>query len=164
MLLVIASLMFMNNDKEEKLTKNEATSYLSIYLEDEQINYIPDRESGYTLDLAKSSCNHGVTISFDYNTWSVKTNYSNYTNPDNTRVKCSLYFTDKYIEPILNGTDPILEEPLIPVTIYFTAKYSFAERGYEYSGGIYSGIFALQCGYGQVDGGSFRIVLTPSVE
>ena len=38
-------------------------------------------------------------------------------NNDNTRVKCSLYFTDKYIEPILNGTDPILQDPLIPVTI-----------------------------------------------
>ena len=47
----------------------------------------------------------------------MKTNYSNYTNNDNTRVKCSLYFTDKYIEPILNGTDPILQDPLIPVTI-----------------------------------------------
>ncbi len=32
-------------------------------------------------------------------------------------MKCSLYFTDKYIEPILNGTDPVLEDPLIPVTI-----------------------------------------------
>ena len=135
MLPVIASLMFMNNHKEEKLTKNEATSYLSIYLEDEQINYIPDRESGYTLDLTKSSCNNGVTISFDYNTWSVKTNYSNYTNPDNTRVKCSLYFTDKYIEPILNGTDPVLEEPLIPVTIEddgTVKKADLASEWYDY--------------------------------
>ena len=32
-------------------------------------------------------------------------------------MKCSLYFTDKYIEPILNGTDPVLEDPLIQVTI-----------------------------------------------
>ena len=135
MLPVIASLMFMNNHKEEKLTKNEATSYLSIYLEDEQINYIPDRESGYTLDLTKSSCNNGVTISFDYNTWSVKTNYSNYTNPDNTRVKCSLYFTDKYIEPILNGTDPVLEDPLIPVTIDsdgVVRKADLASEWYDY--------------------------------
>ena len=42
--------------------------------------------------MTKSSCNNGVTISFDYNAWSVKTNYSNYKNTDNTRVKCSLYF------------------------------------------------------------------------
>lgn len=135
MLPVIASLMFMSNHKEEKLTKNEATSYLSIYLEDEQINYIPDRESGYTLDLTKSSCNNGVTISFDYNTWSVKTNYSNYTNPDNTRVKCSLYFTDKYIEPLLNGTDPVLEDPLIPVTIDdngVVKKADLSKEWYDY--------------------------------
>ena len=77
---------------ENVVFKNEELNYLSIYLEEEQINYIPEKDSGYTLDLTKSSCNHGVTISFDYNTWSVKTNYSNYTNPDNTRVKCSLYF------------------------------------------------------------------------
>ena len=86
-------------------------------MEDEPINYIPEKDSGYTLDMTKSSCNNGVEISFDYNTWSVKTNYSNYTSQDNTRVKCSLYFTDKYIEPILNGTDPVLKDPLIPVTI-----------------------------------------------
>ncbi|HIR73896.1 TPA: hypothetical protein IAB95_00150, partial [Candidatus Ventrenecus avicola] len=49
--------------------------------------------------------------------WSVKTNYSNYTYENNERVKCSLYFTSKYVKPILNGTDPVLEEPLIPVTI-----------------------------------------------
>ena len=108
---------------------------LAIYLEDEQINYIPDRESGYTLDLTKSSCNNGVTISFDYNKWSVKTNYSNYTNTDNTRVKCSLYFTDKYIEPLLNGTDPVLEDPLIPVTIDdngVVKKADLSKKWYDY--------------------------------
>ena len=124
------------NSQKEKILKDEVQeNMLAIYLEDEQINYIPDRESGYTLDLTKSSCNNGVTISFDYNTWSVKTNYSNYTNPDNTRVKCSLYFTDKYIEPILNGTDPVLEEPLIPVTIEddgTVKKVDLASEWYDY--------------------------------
>ena len=127
--------MFHNSKKETFLKEETQENMLAIYLEDEQINYIPDRESGYTLDLTKSSCNNGVTISFDYNTWSVKTNYSNYTNPDNTRVKCSLYFTDKYIEPILNGTDPVLEEPLIPVTIEddgTVKKADLASEWYDY--------------------------------
>ena len=84
--------MLHNSKKETILKEEQEESTLAIYLEDKPINYIPDRESGYTLDLTKSSCNNGVTISFDYNTWSVKTNYSNYTNTDNTRVKCSLYF------------------------------------------------------------------------
>ena len=120
---------------ENVVLKNEELNYLAIYLEEEQINYIPDRESGYTLDLSKSSCNNGVTISFDYNTWSVKTNYSNYESADNTRVKCSLYFTDKYIEPLLNGTDPVLEDPLIPVTIEedrVVKKADLASEWYDY--------------------------------
>ena len=84
--------MLHNSNKEIILKEEQEESILAIYLENEQINYIPEKDSGYTLDLAKSGCNNGVTISFDYNTWSVKTNYSNYTNTDNTRVKCSLYF------------------------------------------------------------------------
>ena len=67
--------------------------------------------------MLNQNCTNGVEISFDYNTWTIKTNYENYESTDNTRVKCSLYFTDKYIEPILNGTDPVLENPLLPVTI-----------------------------------------------
>ena len=84
--------MLHNSNKETILKEEIQENTLAIYLEDEQINYIPEKDSGYTLDLTKSSCTNGVTIGFDYNTWSVKTNYSNYTNPDNTRVKCSLYF------------------------------------------------------------------------
>ncbi len=127
--------MLHNSNKEIILKEEQEESILAIYLENEQINYIPEKDSGYTLDLTKSSCNNGVTISFDYNTWSVKTNYSNYTNPDNTRVKCSLYFTDKYIEPVLNGTDPVLEEPLIPVTIEddgVVKKADLASEWYDY--------------------------------
>ena len=77
-----------NHILQEKSEENE----LAIYLEDEPINYIPEKDSGYTLDIEKSSCTNGVEISFDYNTWSVKTNYENYTATDNQRVKCSLYF------------------------------------------------------------------------
>ena len=50
-------------------------------------------------------------------------------------MKCSLYFTDKYIEPILNGTDPVLEEPLIPVTIEddgVVKKADLASEWYDY--------------------------------
>ena len=32
-------------------------------------------------------------------------------------TKCTLYFDRSYSEAILNGTDPVLEDPLIPVTI-----------------------------------------------
>ena len=109
--------MLYSSNKETILKEELEENILAIYLEEEQINYIPAKDSGYTLDIEKSSCTNGVEVTFDYNTWSVKTNYSNYESTNNTRVKCSLYFTSKYIEPLLNGADPVLEDPLIPVTI-----------------------------------------------
>ena len=33
------------------------------------------------------------------------------------KTRCELHFTTTYTEGILNGTDPVLEDPLIPVTI-----------------------------------------------
>ncbi len=84
--------MFQQSKKEIILKEEIEENTLAIYLEDEPINYIPEKDSGYTLDLTKSSCTNGVEISFDYNTWSVKTNYSNYNSENNQRVKCSLYF------------------------------------------------------------------------
>ena len=47
----------LHNSKKETILKEETQeNMLAIYLEDEQINYIPDSESGYTLDLEKSNC------------------------------------------------------------------------------------------------------------
>ena len=137
LIVVVGACIFMlQHTKNETILKEEIEeSALAIYLEDEPINYIPAKDSGYTLDLSKSSCTNGVEVSFDYNTWSVKTNYSNYTYQNNERVKCSLYFTSKYIEPILNGTDPILEDPLIPVTISddgVVKKADLASEWYDY--------------------------------
>ena len=127
--------MLYSSNKETILKEELEENILAIYLEEEQINYIPAKDSGYTLDLTKSSCTNGVEISFDYNTWTIKTNYENYESTDNTRVKCSLYFTDKYIEPILNGTDPVLENPLLPVTISddgVVRKADLASEWYDY--------------------------------
>ncbi len=83
----------LEHSKKEIILKEEIEeNTLAIYLEDEPINYIPEKDSGYTLDLSKSICTNGVEVTFDYNSWSVKTNYENYESNDNTRVKCSLYF------------------------------------------------------------------------
>ena len=67
------------DNRNINIVSSDDESYLAIYLEEEPINYIPEKDSGYTLDLSKSSCTNGVEVSFDYNTWSVKTNYNNYT-------------------------------------------------------------------------------------
>ena len=52
------SFKFMSNREPKILSNYEEADYLAIYLEDEQINYIPSKDSGYTLDLTKSSCNN----------------------------------------------------------------------------------------------------------
>ena len=42
----------LEHSKKETILKDEIEeNTLAIYLEDEPINYIPDRESGYTLDM-----------------------------------------------------------------------------------------------------------------
>ena len=84
--------MVQQSKKETILQEKIEENTLAIYLEDEPIHYIPEKDSGYTLDLSKSSCTNGVEVSFDYNTWTIKTNYSNYAYENNERVKCSLYF------------------------------------------------------------------------
>ena len=109
----IGVLLCNNSNKETILKEETQENMLAIYLEDEQINYIPEKDSGYTLDLTKSSCNNGVTIGFDYNTWSVKTNFQNYINPDNSRVKCSLYFkkiplATEYILSLADSSDELV--------------------------------------------------------
>ena len=92
--LVVGACFFMvqQSKKETILKEKMEENTLAIYLEDEPIHYIPEKDSGYTLDLSKSSCTNGVEVSFDYNTWTIKTNYSNYAYENNERVKCSLYF------------------------------------------------------------------------
>ncbi len=138
----------LERSKNKTILKEETQeNILAIYLEEEQINYIPEKDSGYTLDLSKSSCTNGVEVSFDYNTWSVKTNYSNYAYQNNERVKCSLYFTSKYIEPLLNGTDPVLEDPLIPVTIEddgTVRKADLASEWYDYETKQWANVVILE--------------------
>ena len=97
LILLILNISFLSIFKQEKTILQEQTkdSYLAIYLEEEQINYIPKKDSGYVLDLEKSNCSHGVTLDFDSENWFIKTNFTNYSNTDNTRVKCSLYFKQK---------------------------------------------------------------------
>ena len=105
--------MLHNSNKETILKEEIQENTLAIYLEDEQINYIPEKDSGYTLDTEKSSCTSGVTIGFDYNTWSVKTNFQNYINTDASRVKCNLYFkkvplATEYILSLADSSDELV--------------------------------------------------------
>ena len=136
----------LHNSKKETILKEETQeNMLAIYLEEEQINYIPDKESGYTLDLEKSSCTNQVDITWDNENWSIKLNYSNYESTNNTRVKCSLYFkwnkstltvnsnggswngtTEISNFEKLNGTLDVIQEPV---------RDGYEFHGWEITGG-----------------------------
>ena len=107
MVLVIS---FLKENKIKEYTSEEIE--LAIYINDEETNTIPSKDSGYYYDREKSSCTNGAYINWDSISWSpVVQNMNEY------KTRCELHFTTTYTEGILNGTDPVLEEPLIPVTI-----------------------------------------------
>ena len=99
---------------------------LAIYINDEETNEIPSKE-GNIYDETRSSCTNGAYIVWDYESWSpVVKNMSEY------KTKCELYFKTGYKEEILNGMDPVLEEPLIPVTIESDGTVKKADIGSEW--------------------------------
>ncbi len=97
--------------KENKIKEyNSEEIELAIYINDEETNTIPSKDSGYYYDREKSSCTNRADINWDSVSWSpVVRNMSEY------KTRCELHFTTTYTEGILNGTDPVLEDPLIPV-------------------------------------------------
>ena len=86
--------------------------YFAYYLDDEITLNAPEKGSQYVFDQANSSCTNGASVRWNYEEWGPLV-----TNLATTRTKCYLKFKTQYSESILNGTDPVLEEPLIAVTI-----------------------------------------------
>ena len=85
---------------------------LAIYLDDEETNTIPSKDSGYYYDREKSTCSNGAYINWDSVSWSpVVNNMSEY------KTRCEIHFTTTYTEGILNGADPVLKDELVPITI-----------------------------------------------
>ena len=112
-LACLAVVLVISLPKENKIKEyNTEEIELAIYINDEETNKIPGKDSGYYYDREKSSCTTGAYINWDSISWSpVVQNMNEY------KTRCELHFTTTYTEGILNGTDPVLEEPLIPVTI-----------------------------------------------
>ena len=100
-----------NKHPEQEIIKNENIN-LAIYLENEQTTSIPSKDSGYYFDKEKSSCTNDAYINWDSVSWSPVIK-----NAHNYPVRCELHFTTTYNEGILNGTNPILKDELIPVEI-----------------------------------------------
>ena len=86
--------------------------YFAYYIDDEVTLNAPLKNSGYVFDQANSSCTNGASVRWNYEEWGPLV-----TNLSTTRTKCYLRFKTGYSETLLNGADPVVEEPLIPVTI-----------------------------------------------
>ena len=86
--------------------------YFAFYVDNEISSKMPGKGEGYVLDKEKTNCTKGASVEFNETDWSVKV-----LNMTERNTKCTLYFKKSYSETILNGADPVLKEPLIPVTI-----------------------------------------------
>jgi len=84
----------------------------TYYLDGNIIKDSPSKNSNYMFDDKNSSCTNNATVRWNYTDWGPVVG-----NLSNTKTKCHLKFTSNYHEKILNGAYPVLEEPLIPVTI-----------------------------------------------
>ena len=112
--LISLGIFFLYERKTEKFKQieNQENIELAIYINEEETNSIPSKDSGYYYDREKSSCTNGAYINWDSVSWSpVVQNMNEY------KTRCELYFTTTYTEGILNGTDPVLKDELVPVTI-----------------------------------------------
>ncbi len=69
--------------------------YFAYYVNGTISKDVPTKDSGLTLDITKSSCNSGVTVSWDDENWHAILDYSTYTANSTTRTKCTLYFKSK---------------------------------------------------------------------
>ena len=86
--------------------------YFAFYVDNEISSKMPQKGEGYVLDKEKTTCTNEASVEFNETEWSVKV-----VNMKERNTKCTLYFESRYSEDILNGTDPVLKDPLIPVTI-----------------------------------------------
>ena len=74
------------------------------------INF-PSKESNYTVNSVE--CSDGTTAGWDNTTWSL----TNITPGASKKIKCNMDFKGPYKENILNGTNPVLSDNLVPVTL-----------------------------------------------
>jgi len=119
LLSIIAFLIvnvFLNSYSKNRVFENKNNSKDNItfayYIDDVVSNKAPENNSSYIFDDVNSSCSNGANIRWNYEEWSAVV-----TNIPTTKNKCHLKFKKEYNESILNGTYPVLEDPLIPVTI-----------------------------------------------
>jgi len=103
----------------------------TYYIDGNIVKDSPSKDSNYMFDDKNSNCTNNATIRWNYEDWGPVVG-----NLSNTKTKCHLKFTSNYHEKILNGAYPVLEEPLIPVTIEDNGtvrKADLSQEWYNYT-------------------------------
>ena len=126
LIVIIGVSSILSKKENEKQLDNLENIKLAIYVNNEKTKTIPTKGENI-FDEAKSSCTNDAYIIWDYESWSpiVK-------NVTTSLTKCNLYFKKGYSETILNGTDPVIKDELIPVTIDSDGTVKKADIGSEW--------------------------------
>ena len=117
---------------QTKKLENENVLF-SLFQGEEKVDTIPSKDSGYYFDRDKSNCTNDAQIEWDSVSWSPTVSVK---GENQERVSCNLYFTTNYREGILNGTDPVLTNEMIPITLEndgTVKKADFTKPWYSYA-------------------------------
>ena len=124
---------------------------------------MPNKDSGLTLDTTKSSCNSGVTITWDDVNWHAIVDYSTYVANNSTRTKCTLYFKEKLVagKDVLtyvkkNASSSSTDVYTVPNKTSDTCTYTLAYDGTSDNNLRYVG--KNPCNYVKIDNEYWRII------
>ena len=137
--------------------------YFAYYVNGTISKDVPTKDSGLTLDTTKSSCNSGVTVSWDDDNWHAILDYSTYTANSTTRTKCTLYFTKKkellnnYIKNLVKDANSSSNDVYtVPDKTSDSCTYTLAYDGTSDNNLRYVG--SNPCNYVKIDNEYWRII------
>ena len=137
--------------------------YFAYYVNGTISKDVPTKDSGLTLDTTKSSCNSGVTVSWDDDNWHAILDYSTYTANSTTRTKCTLYFKSKpvmattLLNNLVSGANTSSTDVYtVPNKTSDSCTYTLAYDGTSDNNLRYVG--ANPCNYVKVDDEYWRII------
>ena len=137
--------------------------YYAYYVNGTISKDVPTKDSGLTLDTTKSSCNSGVTVSWDDDNWHAILDYSNYESNSTTRTKCTLYFKEKpplattLLNNLVSGANTSSTDVYtVPNKTSDSCTYTLAYDGTSDNNLRYVG--ANPCNYVKIDDELWRII------
>ena len=100
---------------------------IAMTLDGVKISSLPNKNDGTNKGYDINLVCDGAVGTFDYEKWGILV-----TNINKENVKCNISFTTKYKEDLLNGSDPVLKNELIPVKISETGVVTYADTKTEW--------------------------------